>query len=176
MKYTASTADISTDGVHRYKLTREWFDGEDRPRLRAAFVMLNPSTADADKPDATVGRCVGFAQRWGYDALDVINLSGLRSRDPKALRGTDPQDPINLAALHETCHNAHLVLCAWGGSYPKEWTSYVDRVASTLRIRHHAYVLGLNADGTPWHPLARPVRTTSAPLRWIGSREDDTQW
>ena len=31
----------------------------------ALFVILNPSTADTQKDDATIRRCTGYARAWG---------------------------------------------------------------------------------------------------------------
>ena len=45
------TATISDDGVYRYRLGRRWDD-----RSPVLFVMLNPSTADADIDDPTIRR------------------------------------------------------------------------------------------------------------------------
>lgn len=56
---------ISECGRYRYALTRTW----DTRRTAVAFVMLNPSTADATTDDPTVRRCASFARR-------------LRSTDP----------------------------------------------------------------------------------------------
>ena len=61
MKYIIKTAAISDCGTYRYSLTREWAEG---PRL--LFVMLNPSTADAEADDPTIRKCIGYAQREGF--------------------------------------------------------------------------------------------------------------
>ena len=47
--------------TYRYWLWREW--NVELPRL--SFVMLNPSTADADRNDPTIRRCIQFIV---YDA------------------------------------------------------------------------------------------------------------
>lgn len=68
-----SHAVLSEDGVYRYRLTREWGENLDACK-RVCFVMLNPSTADASKDDPTIRKCIGFATRLGFDALEVVNL------------------------------------------------------------------------------------------------------
>jgi hypothetical protein len=74
----AKSAVISPCGLYRYRLTRTW----DAVRWSAAFVMLNPSTADAVDDDPTIKRCVGFAKRWGCGGIVVANLFAFRSADP----------------------------------------------------------------------------------------------
>lgn len=54
-----SWAVISDCGRYRYELGRRWDDG---PLLE--FDMLNPSTANAERNDPTIVRCVGFAKSW----------------------------------------------------------------------------------------------------------------
>ena len=62
-------ATLSPCGRYRYRLTRRWGDGG-----AVAFVMLNPSTADAEKDDPTIRRCIGFAREWRFGRLIVVNL------------------------------------------------------------------------------------------------------
>ena len=57
-----SNATFDKDRVYRFALWRFWDDG--LPKIM--FVGLNPSTADENKNDPTVRRCIGFAERWGF--------------------------------------------------------------------------------------------------------------
>ncbi len=76
-----SSAVLSPDGVYRYQLVREW----DRARPRVAFLMLNPSTADATQNDPTIRKCIAFARSWGCGSLEVVNLFAFRATDPREL-------------------------------------------------------------------------------------------
>lgn len=114
---------ISSDGLYRYRLDRDWrtpLDRELNARSRGAvlFVMLNPSTADAQTDDPTIRRCVDFAQRWGHDRLIVCNLFALRATDPRALELTkfDPTGPLNGETIHRASTEATRVVFAWGAS------------------------------------------------------------
>lgn len=107
-------ATISPDGVYRYDLERWWVD---KPASWCAWVMLNPSTADHTRDDATVHRCVSYSQAWGFDGLVIVNLFALRSTSPAALRRhPDPVGPENDDHIfrHVTRDDVDRVVCAWG--------------------------------------------------------------
>ena len=70
LTFEARGTELSDCGRYRYKLWRIW-DPESAPVL---FVMLNPSTADANRDDRTVSRCVAFAKRDGFGGFLVGNL------------------------------------------------------------------------------------------------------
>ena len=104
-------ATISACTKYRYSLRRTWQEGG---RV-VCFIMLNPSTADADIDDPTIRRCVGFGKSWGYDALEVVNLFAWRETEPKFLiTPSDPIGPDNDGAILEASGRAELVVCAWG--------------------------------------------------------------
>src|SRR4051812_20462548 len=68
-------------GDHRYKLERGW----GLPRKCVLWIMLNPSTADQFRNDATINKTVMFSTGFGFNHEIVGNLFSLRSTDKKAL-------------------------------------------------------------------------------------------
>ncbi len=76
----AGKAVFSPCRQYRYALTRKWSDDP-----LQAFVLLNPSTADAKVLDPTLRRCQRFARDWGAGGFLILNAFALRSTDPKAL-------------------------------------------------------------------------------------------
>lgn len=59
---TRKSASLSACGKYRYTLGRAWGLGV-REQCAMSFVMLNPSTADAEHDDPTIRRCIHFALR-----------------------------------------------------------------------------------------------------------------
>jgi hypothetical protein len=133
---------------YRYRLWRIW----DPTRPPVTFVLLNPSTADEHHDDPTMRRCAGFARRWGYGGIEVLNLFAWRSPAPAALRtAADPVGPRNDAVLREAVASAALVVFGWGNH-----ARLLDRAENFLRRvrpRVRAFHLGLTASGQPRHPL-----------------------
>ena len=157
-----TTADLSADGRYRYTLTRCW----DETKPAVLFVMLNPSTADADVDDPTIRRCIGFAKAWGHGTLLVWNLYALRATDPTWLDSAD--DPIgreNEDHLWRLMRRADLIVVAWGakpnrGKYVNRekvmfWGPFWDR---------EVVALGVTKDGHPRHPLYVRGDTTPVPF------------
>ena len=147
------TAWISDCGRYRYRLTRRFGLGRD-----LVFVMLNPSTADADKDDQTIRKCLGFADRMGYGGIVVVNLYALRSSEPAALWRAaegEQEGPGNEEAWQSAIRNADVVL-AWGAHARRFWhmadyvRTFADQNASRVIVLHRL------ADGTPAHPLMLP--------------------
>src|ERR1035438_9465086 len=66
----------------RLELRRWWID---RPKRWAAWLMLNPSKADAERDDPTMRRVIHFSQSWGYDGCTVVNLYPFITSDPRKL-------------------------------------------------------------------------------------------
>lgn len=89
---TIKGAVLSDDRRYRYALARSW----DLEKQAVAFIGLNPSTADETQDDATISKCIRYAQRWGYGTLLMLNLFAFRSTDPTNLRkAEDPVGPEN---------------------------------------------------------------------------------
>lgn len=160
-----SSAVFSRCGKYRYRLDRKWDDS--LPPL--AFGMLNPSTADHERNDATIERCERRAKALGFGSLIVWNLFAFRATDPKALRNeSDPIGPYNdgfiLEALHETKSRSGKVVVGWGahGQYLERYETITD-VARSLNIS--LYCLGMTNAGQPRHPLYVSYR--HEPTRWM---------
>lgn len=148
---------LSPDGVYRYKFTREW----DPARGRVMFVMLNPSIADGLVDDRTIGRCMSFAEQWGYGGIDVVNLYGFRATDPQVMkRAADPVGPENDRYLREAVSAAPLIVCAWGTHADASRVYEFKKLAEGREL----FCLGTNSDGSPKHPLY--VVGATQPIRW----------
>lgn len=152
--FQRSSAVISNCGRYRYRLDRRWGDG-----ATCGFIMLNPSTADAFVDDATIRRCIGFAQREGLSGLRVVNLFGFRASKPSALvAAEDPVGPGNELsidlALQFAAHCGTPVVAAWGAWRHPAFDAKIPNVrlmANMYRMPLHC--LGTTQAGHPRHPL-----------------------
>ena len=164
-----SGAIVSECGKYRYRL---WRDLSVMPSLgeSVAFVMLNPSTADGIHDDPTIRRCMGFAERWGYRRLEVVNLSPIRATSPKELRRLlrlqgdwqMPSDVMNSRTIEEVVDGSGLVVAAWGAGV--ETFGLETRAEEVVDLCDNLKVLGLTKYGHPKHPLY--VRRDVEPIEW----------
>jgi hypothetical protein len=140
--YIKKHAIISHDNKYRYQLSRIW--EEEKPKV--LFIMLNPSTADADIDDPTIRRVVNFAKSWDYGGLFVGNLYAFRSSEPKDLLYTD--DPIgkdNIQHIKFLIGLTDRVIYCWGNNQ-KEPKWLYDLV-------NNPYCIDISKKGVPKHPL-----------------------
>lgn len=157
------SAIISACRLYRYRLERDV-----DPLLGSkliAFVMVNPSTADAETDDATIRKVVGFAGRMGARRVVVGNLFAFRATDIKALR--DAPDPVgveNDAHLRRILGEADVCVAAWGAltklppGLRRRWAQFHDMATAAGTS---LMCLGTARDGHPLHPCMigyeRPV-------------------
>jgi len=144
---------------YRFWLSRQW----DESKGMANFLMLNPSTADENRLDPTLRRCMGFAKQWGYGSMVITNICALRSTDPLALyRHTNPIGQDNLQFIRMAAALSEIVVCGWGnhgaelrtptlkkglGGYVLNWLRETPGLAGNLSY------LALTLAGEPGHPL-----------------------
>lgn len=145
---------------YRYHLWRCWGDSA----RRVVFIGLNPSTADESQDDPTIRRCIDFARRWEFGALDMLNVYGWRSTDPRALLDVEePVGPENDVTIARVVRTAGRTVMAWGSH------AMLKRILAPRAIElrrdlegmelHELGHLGRNADGQPKHPLYLPAVT-----------------
>lgn len=150
--YTDAGATFGGDGTYRYRLSRAWAAGP-----TAAFVLLNPSTADAETDDRTVTRCVKYAAGMGFGRLLLVNLFGLRSPDPADLDSHPaPVGPENDAHIAAACAAADRVIVGWGNAGAKRGRAR----EVTARLDVDLYAIGTTRAGHPRHPSRTPYDTT----------------
>lgn len=145
-----SAADISPSGYYRYSLRRTW--GEGRPM---AFVMLNPSTADAHNDDPTIRRCINFAKREACVSLIVVNLFAGRATKPDDLFAmVDPVGHRNEDEWRVYLYQLYRpkVVCAWGAE-PRAEKQAARFMAWAKTAPIDLWCLGRTKANQPRHPL-----------------------
>lgn len=157
---------FSACGSWRYSLERRVGPG---PNL--AWLMLNPSTADASVDDPTIRKVKGFTQRAGFGVALVVNLFAWRATDPRdvVLNLADAEGLDNCAAIMQATSIADDVVCAWGATTSRPWVQeQAERVLEWLDehpVRPPRLLcLGTNGDGSPRHPLMVPYAQSLVPF------------
>lgn len=148
------------------------------------FVMLNPSTADEQRDDLTIKKCIGFSSRWGYGGLAVVNLFAYRTPYPRELDSVGAEAAIGERNDYWTRRTLNglfdadaapavtsMIVAAWGHSrvqlrhnriidFLEIWAGIVPeipiRCLGTTRNGHprHPSRLAYNTELVPWDPDA----------------------
>ncbi len=154
---------VSEDGRYRYRLWRLW----DELTPVMVWVMLNPSTADADVDDPTIRKCIGFAKAHHYGGIIVVNLFAWRATNPKELPHiADPVGPDNDTHILWACTAPLMlsVVAGWGAN--KFAAKRAGRVMVLIQggARRDIKCFRRSAHGTPWHPLYLPYSSEMVAL------------
>lgn len=149
----AGGARFNAERTHRYELWRPLGGGHGT----ACFIMLNPSDADDHDDDPTIRLCKGYASRWGYGMLRVVNLYSFISTDPGALYTDSAEktgNPENLATIVRVARSADIVVAAWG-NHAYELLRRGERQASVVleMFLGRLTCLAVTSSGCPHHPL-----------------------
>lgn len=161
-----STADFSPCSAYRYALERRFMFGEGMLN----FIMLNPSTADEDFNDPTVGRCERFALRHGFERLVITNLFAYRATDPADMKIAHVRGQCvtggskNDQAIAAAACRAKMVICAWGNHGSFLQRAHVVRAMLQAVAPGKLHYLELNQSGEPKHPLY--VAGSREPVLW----------
>lgn len=168
------SADFSANRTHRFRLDRWWGNGP-----RVAFLGLNPSRAGENEDDPTVRKIVGFAARWGYNTVTIVNPFSLVMTNPRFLHLADnPVEARNRLVLMEVAVNSNLLIPCWGcdevvGRMARRGLDPVDAVRAMQRANPSLVVdcLGLSKYGNPKHPSRLAYSTPRVPFQF----EHDTR-
>lgn len=150
------SAIISDCGRYRYRLERDGLgDGQ------TTVIMVNPSTADAERDDATIRKLRGFGERYRWGKIVVGNLFAYRATDVRELRSApDPVGPENDSHLMDMLREADRFVVAWGpaAKLPKRLRTRFRRVLEIgAFVSRQPLSIGKPAkDGHPCHPLMLP--------------------
>jgi hypothetical protein len=156
------SAQLSGCGTYRYTLDRWWQGGVGM----VLFVMLNPSTADAFTDDPTVRKCIGFAKRWGFERLRVVNLFAYRATQPRDLaKASRPVGPANDAYIFGAATESQRIVAAWGANgHFKNRDRAVRRLLQSYRLE----CLRMTKGYAPEHPLYVPYDITPIEFKKAG--------
>ena len=150
--YNFITMKTDADNV-RYSLERKG--------NRMLYVFgVNPSTATDKKPDRTMQKVLGFAERNGFDGFAMMNLYPLRSTNPRALPKVMDEElhQRNLAEIKNVMSNSRspVVLLAFGdaiGAAPYLKKCLKDIVTTLQPLCPQWKQIGTpNKFGNPRHP------------------------
>lgn len=138
-------AEFSKDGKYRYKLWRIW--NSDLPI--AMCIGLNPSKANVEKNDPTIGILKRMLAKLGYGGFYMTNLYAFISSKPKDLLTCE--DPLgeNENKLKEVEVLCQDVIACWGS-----FKQARERIKQVQPNYPELKCFGTNKDGTPFHPLA----------------------
>jgi hypothetical protein len=148
-EFQSARATFSNCRKYRYTLSRTW----DAGLPTACWLLLNPSTADEQKLDPTLRRCVGFSRAWGFGSMVVANLFAIRSPYPRHVyAAADPVGPQNDAHIRRLTRAAGKVIVGWGvhGAHGGRNEKIVRLL---IKWNVEPWCLGLTEQGHPRHPL-----------------------
>lgn len=174
IKFIEKSAIFNDARTHRFTLFRNWNSEKSYYRCGenyCAFIGLNPSTADEDKSDPTVTRCIQAAYNWGFDGMYMLNLFPLRATNPKDMMSYQGDHLLqdNDDYICRVVDSCYFTVACWGNH--GQYLGRSEHVRRTLRL-DELLCLGVNdKTGEPKHPLylrngIKPVHLGEARLAW----------
>lgn len=180
-------ANISPDGVYRFSLDRRWGDGP-----TVLWILLNPSAADANVDDQTIGTITRLTRRWSrshddeetspewwarFGGLRVVNLSPFRCTKPRDLLGKPEViesmlSNVNITTIAASIGTAGLVVGGWGDgpsnmAFREKMRGPVVVIQQMLReVGKKMWCVDVTGERNPRHPLYSP--NDRVPMEWPG--------
>jgi hypothetical protein len=147
------------EGDFRWTLSRRWADG---PLM--ACVGCNPSHADHKRDDPTMWRVMGFAFRWGFAGVVMLNVYPFVTPHISTLRTWrfGPAPAVDFARVENVRRVAGVLrvtefaVAAWGNLPLLPDVISFDRDLAEVNGSPVTWrCLGTTNDGAPKHPMAR---------------------
>lgn len=178
------SARFSRGRTLRNEIRRWWVP---TPTRWCAWLMLNPSTADAQKADPTAARVTHFSKAFGCDGWIGVNLYPFISSDPSAMwswanwqnhgPAYDVRDDLqaNLRDIESAARQSVRRMVAFGAAaiyHDEPWLEQCLEAfgqPADIPADERFYCLGVNSIGQPLHPLARGkmrVPNSQQPILW----------
>ena len=95
--------------------------------------MYNPSTADTEKEDFTINNCKCVAQKYKYNAIEILNLYSFINSKPTN-KGTNNNEinEIFIKEFIDKKENVNIVI-AWGFGKEKNFDScYIENIKNLI--------------------------------------------
>ena len=152
-------AAFSADRRYRYWLQRRWTPSE--PQF--AFVLLNPSTADADHDDPTVRKLSALTSANGGGGFELVNLFAVMDTRQVGLHLPDAVEEApgeNDLWIARVVDRADVVVLGWGDGIADDFLTS-GRRAAVRRRAHEVWPLvrdrrpccfRIIGSGAPGHP------------------------
>ena len=159
--FSSSNACLTLAETKRFCLWRVFGNGR-----RLAWLMLNPSIANATENGNTVKRCIAIAKHNGYTGIEIVNLFPPVSTDPAALESYDgsDDDEQNCAHIARTVARMEVVLAF--GDLNRQDARQQAALRSVRGIIGDRQVLCIarNKSGYPKHPQSGRLRVPARPI------------
>ena len=148
------------DSIRRYVL-RIHLKAKTQIEKEILVIMLNPSTANENKPDPTCKALMNLCDWNGYNFITICNLFSLRTPNPSKLNDNidEANDTQNNDKLRLCIGQFDEVLCAWGNAKKiKERAKYLTRVYKVEDMLNGKKLKkigkGLVDNRFPYHPYS----------------------
>lgn len=162
--FTRKAADFNVLHTHRYCLEREW--APSKPKL--VCVGINPSDADDVEEDPTIRKVVGFADRWGFGGIIMVNQYGFVATKPPVMRQAIKDKgeryvigEVNDHVLLRVFGQNEAVWFAWGANGAASRSEAV--LALARACKREPFCIGTAMCGNPLHPLMQPYKAERRP-------------
>lgn len=185
MSLIQSDVVFSRNRENRCELRRWWTD----PPVRwAAWLMLNPSDANAVRDDPTTRLVTHFTREWGYDGWIIVNLYPFISSVPARMwawaawenNGPDwyarDDQQANLSDIERVGRLASIRIVAFGVQPLQRCQEWLEQCleaysqpADNPDADERLYCLGKSITGQPLHPMARGknrISRAAQPVLW----------